>query len=648
MQPEDFYHFQFIADPQISPDGAMVAFVRSTISDNRRSRESSIWLVDANGAGEPRRYTRGTNDRSPRWSPDGSRIAFLSGRDGDTQLFVIPTQGGEAEAVTSLKQASISAMEWTPDGRSIILTLRMDPTVADPTSKKEEVSDPRPDIVVVTRAVYKADGTGFLDERRTTLWRLDLADRSLHRLAGGPDWNVRGATVSPTGDVVAFHANTSGQELDGAFEQHIYSVGLQGGEPRRLTNGDGRFEVLGFSPTGAEILYQYQAGRFEPSQLFRMPSRGGSGEMVYDGLEVTASGARWTSENRIHFTADRHGLRPLYMLSLPGNVADTLLAGGGSVAGPSFSREGRRVAFTWENERHLAEVFVADLERGEPVRLTSFNAPMLDTLALQPAESFWFTNETGEMVQGFVIRPVGFREGGRHPAVLNIKGGPGGMWGHQWFHEHQMLAARGFTVIFTNYRGSTGYGHAHQSAVRLDYGGADYRDNMLLVDEALRRFEWLDADRMFVTGGSHGGFLTNWITTQTDRFRAAVTQRSVSNWISEAGTQEYPPQAMREELGGTIWENFDHYWQRSPLAHADRVRTPTLVIHSTEDHITPIGQGQEWYYALLANDVPAEMVIFRGEGHGLSRTGTPVNLVERLKRIVGWFERWDAPATAER
>ncbi|WP_330087570.1 alpha/beta hydrolase family protein [Alkalimonas mucilaginosa] len=227
-----------------------------------------------------------------------------------------------------------------------------------------------------------------------------------------------------------------------------------------------------------------------------------------------------------------------------------------------------------------------------------------------------------------------------YPLILNIKGGPGGMWGHQWFHEFQMMAAAGYAVVFTNYRGSTGYGYAHQHAVHADYGGVDFRDNMAVLDHVLQQHDWLDSSRLYITGGSHGGFLTNWITTQTDRFKAAVTQRSVSNWLSEAGTQQYPPNSMRREFAGTIWQNFELYWNRSPLKYANQVSTPTLIIHSTEDHITPIGQGEEWFYALKANDVPVEMVVFKGEGHSLSRNGTPINLVERLKRILAWFERY--------
>jgi dipeptidyl aminopeptidase/acylaminoacyl peptidase len=221
------------------------------------------------------------------------------------------------------------------------------------------------------------------------------------------------------------------------------------------------------------------------------------------------------------------------------------------------------------------------------------------------------------------------------------------MWGRRWVPEFQILSAAGYAVGFVNYRGSSGYGHGFQAAVRRDYGGADARDNILLVEAALARHRWIDRERLFITGGSHGGFLTNWLTTETTRFRAAVTQRSVSNWISEAGTQSSPPASMREEFGGTLWENFPLYWERSPLARAHRVRTPTLVLHSDQDVITPLGQGQEWFYALKALGVPTEMVIFHGEGHELSRSGRPVNMVARLHHILEWFSRWDVAVDAE-
>ncbi len=288
----------------------------------------------------------------------------------------------------------------------------------------------------------------------------------------------------------------------------------------------------------------------------------------------------------------------------------------------------------------LPEVYVAEDDGSGLRQLTHLNRDILAPIARGPLEKIWFDNDGGGKSQGFLLRPTVPTDGEKVPLVLNIKGGPGGMWGHQWFHEFQMLAGQGWAVAFVNYRGSHGYGYAHQNSVHLDYGGVDYRDNMKLVDVLLDRYDWIDSDKLFLTGGSHGGFLTNWIVSQTPRFRAAVTQRSVSSWVSEAGTQQYPPRRMQQEFGGSLWSNWDLYWDRSPLKHAHRVKTPTLIIHSDQDMICPIGQAEEWFYALKTLGVPTEMVIFRGENHSLSRSGTPVNLVERLRRIIGWFERY--------
>jgi dipeptidyl aminopeptidase/acylaminoacyl peptidase len=243
-------------------------------------------------------------------------------------------------------------------------------------------------------------------------------------------------------------------------------------------------------------------------------------------------------------------------------------------------------------------------------------------------------------LEGFLPKPVGFEPERRYPLVLNIKGGPGGMWGHQWFHEFQMLAAAGYAVVFTNYRGSTGYGHAFQSAVRLDYGGADYRDNMLLLEAALARHDWIDAERLFVTGGSHGGFLTNWITTQTDRFRAAVTQRSTTNRYNLFGTSDLVWSYSEWEFDGLPFDNVDFYFERSPISHVERVSTPLLILHSERDYRCPIEQAEQLYFALKRLRRTVEFVRFPEESHNLSRSGRPDRRRERLRRISGWFGRF--------
>ena len=641
MQPADYYRFQVMGDPQISPDGTEVVFVRTTVADDRRSRETSLWLVPTDASSEPRPFTSETSDRSPRWSPDGEYIAFLSGRGDGTQLHRIRRDGGEAEAVTDIRQGSISAFQWLPDSESFLLTLTIDPAVDDPTEAAPEVEGPTPDTIVVRDAAYRTGPGRYLDRTRRTLWLLSPADDSPRRLVADSAWHVHNAQVSPDGQQVAFNADMTGEEFDGGFNQDLHLLSLAGGEVRTLATPAGRAQRPLFAPDGESLLYHHQADRYEPTELHRISLEGGDPEVLHDGMALTTSGVLWPQgADAPFFGADHRGSRPLFQLTPDGGEA-LLLGERASVEGPTYSREGDRVVFIRHDEVSLPEVWTARSDGSQARALSDLNRGLLDSLALEPLERFTFEHDGGGTLDGFLLRPVGFQEGESYPVVLNIKGGPGGMWGHQWFHENHMLAAAGYGVVFTNYRGSTGWGHEFQSQVRLDYGGVDFRDNMTLVDEVLERFDWIDQERLLVTGGSHGGFLTNWITTRTDRFRAAVTQRSVSNWISEAGTQTYPPRGMNAEFGGSLWENFDYYWDRSPLQFAHRVTTPTLVIHSKDDHITPIGQGQEWFYALKNVGVPTEMVMFEGEGHGLSRGGTPVNLVERLNQLLRWFEEWD-------
>lgn len=641
MEPADYYRFQMTSDARVSPDGERVVFVLTTVAEDRRSRETSLWMVPSDGSEPPRRFTRATSDRTPRWAPDGSAIAFLSSRGESTQLYMIPTDGGEARAITDLEQGSISAFEWLPDGARMLLTLSIDPAVEDPTEEAEESEEPEPDTTMVKTALYRTGPGSYLDESRRTLWLLSLDDGELTSLVADAAYNAHNAAVSPDGRHVAFNADKTGEEFDAGFNQDLHVLRLEDGEVRILETPERRAERPVWSPDGQQLVYHHQSDRYQPTELHRIAVEGGEPEVIHDGMALTTSGVQWPAgHEQPFFGADYRGSRPIFQLT-DGGAYNLLTGEGASYSSPSFSADGSRIAYVRHNETTLPEVWAARADGRDAQQLSSFNDALLDTLIVQAYERFSFTHDGGGEADAFVLKPVGYEEGQTYPLVLNIKGGPGGMWGHQWFHEMQMLAAAGYGVAFTNYRGSTGYGYEFQSEVRLDYGGVDFRDNMTLVDAAIERFDWVDEERLLITGGSHGGFLTNWITTQTDRFRAAVTQRSVSNWISETGTQAFPPRLMNAEFGGSLWNNFDYYWDRSPLQFADRVTTPTLIIHSQQDHITPIGQGQEWFYALKNAGVPTEMVMFADEGHGLSRGGTPVNLVERLNQILRWFNEWD-------
>lgn len=637
LQPEDYYNFVFVADPQIAPNGKQVAFVHTTIAEDKRKRQNNLFLVATDGKSPARQLTFTNSDRRPRWSPDGQHLAFLSGRDDGQQLFLLPLAGGEAKPLTQLAQASIGDFSWSPTGNTLLLTLDVDPKLDGPNQAEAETEQAKPDIVVIRNAIYKSDGGGYLDDYRSGLWLIDIAKQQLTKLTGDARWHDHSAQYSPDGKQIVFASDRSSDALEGSMQQALYLYDLASNNVTELATLTGYAADPVWSPNGQYIIYTYQADYFTPQQLVLHKLADASNRVVAADWDRTANSVHWLSNDRLLVSAEQHGSRPIFELDLRRDQQRVRLSEQGSAGNLSVSANGKKLSYLWQNELNLPEVWFQDGNKA-PQQLTQFNQALLAERTLQPLESFWFSHEQGQS-QGFFMKPVGWQAGQSYPVVLNIKGGPGGMWGQQWFHEFQMLAAAGYAVVFTNYRGSTGYGFAHQNAVHADYGGVDYRDNIAVLDHVLKQHDWLDSSRLFITGGSHGGFLTNWITTQTDRFKAAVTQRSVSNWISEAGTQEYPPNAMQREFKGTIWQNYDLYWGRSPLKYADKVKTPTLIIHSTDDQITPIGQGEEWFYALKANKVPVEMVVFQGESHSLSRNGTPINLVERLKRIIEWFER---------
>jgi dipeptidyl aminopeptidase/acylaminoacyl peptidase len=687
MVSQDLHQLTALSDPRISPDGGWIAFVVRQVTEDRRGREGGIWIVPSDGSAPPRPLTQGTRDAMPRWAPNGETLLYLesvapvgSGADSGAnpgaggasggaaesgtasasagvRLQTIPRAGGTPSTVLHLRQGSIREAQWLRSGR-ILLTLNLDPAVRDPREPAPAPDPSTPDRTIIRDAVYQAEGVGILGPERQSLWVLDPAVGALSRVTpGDPRWNDRDATGTPNGERVVFQRDASGEEYDGAFARALWFLDLDatpGTEPVRMTSFlDGRAESPRWSPDGQSVLFRFRSSPYARTHLQvadRTPNPRGpaSPRTLTLDADLDPQNPFWNPDGRaIYFTADSRGTHPLFRVNANGSDLRPLFGEDGVVSSPTISEDGRRLAFLYENEVNPPELWTAEADGRNPRPLTRFNRALLEGLDLSRVEEFEFLNDAGQLLQGFLIRPVGWQREATYPMVLNIKGGPGGMWGRRWFPEFQILSGAGYAVVFVNYRGSSGYGHAFQSAVRLDYGGGDARDNLALVDEVLSRNPWIDRSRLFITGGSHGGFLTNWITTETTRFRAAVTQRSVSNWISEAGTQAYPPRAMREEFGGTIWDNYALYWERSPLSRANRVRTPTLILHSDQDRITPLGQGQEWFFALKALGVPTEMVIFHGEGHELSRSGTPVNLVERIDRILEWFARWDATSGGE-
>jgi dipeptidyl aminopeptidase/acylaminoacyl peptidase len=333
------------------------------------------------------------------------------------------------------------------------------------------------------------------------------------------------------------------------------------------------------------------------------------------------------------------GEQHLFRVELRDGKMRQVTKGARAVRLVDISEDSRRMVYAANDFRHPDDLYAADLDGSNERKLTELNARLWSQLQLASVERMTYKGADGWDVDGFLVKPVGWREGRKYPLILSIHGGPAGQYGVDWFHEFQVYAARGWAVFYTNPRGSTGYGQKFERGIEGEWGRNDYTDVMNGVEEVLRRNPWIDRERLGVTGGSYGGYLTNWIVGHTNLFKAAVTLRSVVNFVSDEGTRD-GAYGHKEDFGGDLFERFDLYWERSPLKYAAQVKTPILILHSDNDYRVPLEQGEQWFRALKHFGATAEFVIFPRENHNLTRTGEPKHLVESLNWQLYWFDRY--------
>ncbi len=669
--PEDIFRIAMIGDVAISPDGATVCFVQTRLDRPENAYLSELWVVPTGGeVGEARRFTHGPRTvAQPRWSPDGRWIAFLADREhkGRRQLWLIPTGGvgGEARALTN-GEDGISDFAWSPDSARIAF-VRGETfadgnvgTVAEGDSDEGRVAD---DVVTVTRIRYKGDGVGFTNARRSHLWVVDLAGQETRLTAG--DHSNSAPAWSPDGASLVFAAKRGApDETDRTDGVDLWVIVADGSTtaPRRLPTGDGPADVPAWSPDGAWIAFVGSTraniaggnddlwlvaadGTGEPRNLTRALDLS-MGLGVSADLRAGLSAARpvWSPDGAALWTlASARGDTPLWRVPVAGGEPTRVIeARGQQVQSFAFCAAGTTLALNLADNLNPGDVYCAPLGASaeSPRRLTAVNADFFGEVALVEPEAFAYVGAEGWPMEGWLLPPVGATAGARYPLILSIHGGPHAAYGNLFFFDFQLLAARGWGVLFTNPRGSTNYGEQFTLASNDDWGGGDYRDLLLGVDAALARAPWIDRERLGVTGGSYGGYMVNWMITQTDRFKAAVTERSICNMVSKWGTSDVGYLGNDLQWGGPPWENMAFYLDRSPLTHVAKVRTPTLLIHSERDFRCLIEQGEQFFTALKYLGCPAEFVRFPDEGHELSRSGQPLHRLERLRRIVGWFEKY--------
>src|SRR5438552_1321370 len=674
---KDLFDFVWIGDPQVSPDGNRVAFVRVTVNDKKEGYDTSIWSVAVAGGEEPHRLTTGNHDTAPRWSPDGKYLAFLRSTEKDgkpepPQLFMLPLTGGDAFGFTTLPKGATAAV-WSPDAKQIAFTSSTnaedvakqekkkrkeeelkkaaaesaDSMTAQtaspmPPTKREDEGAHESDIHVITRAVYRSNDEGYLDPKRPQhIWLIQAphtGDEKVQpkQLTNGrfdeaePLWSTDAKTIY----FASLHIDEPYYELP---KSELYSVAATGGEPTKLATIEMGVEGLSLSPDRKQMAFIASAPK--PVNSYTQPDlwtielrpnakpRNLTKKFDFDvGYGVFGANAppRGAGRNRPIWSPDGNSI-----LEVCGKEGRTNLAkfdgmtgavtevtqGNQAIIRFGASPDSKRIVYLVSTPTHVGDLFTFD-QNGQPRQITDINHDLFSRLELTEPEEIWYESFDGKRIQAWLQKPLGFDAHKKYPLILNIHGGPHAAYGYIFEHEFQWMAAKGYVVLFPNPRGSTTYGQEFGNVIQYHYPGDDFQDLMRGVDEVVRR-GYIDDKKLGVTGGSGGGLLTNWVATHTQRFAAAVAQRDIANWEHWWYTADFTL-FQPTWFKAAPFDDRDEFQARSPISFIKNVKTPMMFVLGENDTRTPAGAGgEEMFRALNFLKVPTVMVKFPNETHEL-------------------------------
>jgi dipeptidyl aminopeptidase/acylaminoacyl peptidase len=641
MRPEDVYELTGAADPRVSPDGTRVAYVVWSIDKDSSEYRSAIWVAPADGSAEPARFTSGERrDGSPRWSPDGRRLAFVSNRGDDKtpgNLYVIPAEGGEARKLTDRKE-SVEKFAWSPDSTRIAFSSR----VRDDAYDEEDDRKRKPRRL--TRLFYKLDSVGWTTDRRTHLFVVDASGESEPRQVTDGDCEDGEPCWTPDGKRLVFPA-LRGERWDVELITRLYEVGADGGETKQLTGDDASFDTPVFSPDGSQLAVRYgvEDGTFPHHGQIAVMQPDGSGlRLLTTSLDRNCTPfpnfrePLW-NDDRIVFAIEDGGNTPVCAVAADGSAEpELLLAGERMITG--YDLRGSTIAYVASTHTTLGELFIGDRQ------VTNLTGDR----AYCGAERFTAVSKDGTEVDAWIMRPPDFDPAKRYPTLLNVHGGPFTQYGTGFFDEFQVYAGAGYVVLFSNPRGGSGYSEEWGRAIRgpIDggpgWGTVDYEDVLGVVDTAVQKFDFVDPDRLGMIGGSYGGFMTSWTIAHDHRFKAAVSERAVNHMVSAAGSSDLF-WVFEQQFGGHWFDHTDVWLDRSPATHAKNIETPVLVLHSENDLRCNVEQGEHFFTLLRLLGKEVEMVRFPAESHELTRGGSPIHRVQRFDIVLDWFAKYLSP-----
>jgi dipeptidyl aminopeptidase/acylaminoacyl peptidase len=663
----DLYAFRWAADPRMSPGGSQVAFTYVTVNAKHDNYETALWIVSTQG-GDARQITSGPHDSSPRWSPDGRRIAFTRALEKDgrilpAQIFILSMDGGEARQLTDVPKGA-SEPVWSPDGKTIAFTS----TANAQDLEKKDGKQPEPsDVRVIVRAAYRANGSGYIDFTRPAhIWtapvpaEIDAPQKST-QITSGP-FSEADVIWSRDSARLYFVSNRDREPYYRPPVNEVFSVGAQGGTPQRVTGIEGRLGSMALSPDGTRLAFLGSLNG-DPIRSYSQPdlfvadlAAGGAPKNLTAAYDFDIGGGvggdqrppRGDGHSRPFWSADgqaifvvsaEEGAVNLKRVNASSGKVEAVTTGAHDFYSLTADARASRAAAAVSTPTRIGDVYLLDLASGALRQLTDINRDLFSQLNLTEPEMIWYKSFDGRRIQAWVQKPPDFDASKKYPLILDIHGGPHAAYGYTFDHEFQWMAAKGYLVLYPNPRGSTTYGQEFGNIIQFRYPGDDYRDLIAGVDELVRR-GWVDPERLGVTGGSGGGVLTNWTIGHTNRFKAAVSQRSIADWRDFWYTADFTlfePTWFR----GAPWNEEADFKARSPITYVEKITTPLMLIEGGSDLRTPPGAGgEQMFRALKFLKKPVVMVQFPGESHELSRSGKPVHRVERLQHIVAWFDKY--------
>ena len=649
---DDLIRMHRVSEAQVSPDGQWVAYTVATPDMDANRNASNVWIVATTG-GAPLQLTQSGHDSSPVWSPDGKTIAFLSARSGDSQVYLLSMDGGEAEQLTHLSTGA-DIVKWSPDGKTIAFTSGVYPDCQDDACNKARDAEQEKNKVkahVAEHLLYR-HWTHWNDGKRSHLFVVAADGSSAAKdLTPGANNDVppdqRGGPAdldfSPDAKEICFTAVTDPVEAI-STNGDLFLVPVAGGEIRKITSQPGFDGQPTYSPDGKYIAYHAQLTAEDESDRWRVmlyTRATGKIENLTEGFDRSANELAWSRDSKtIYFTAENETRMPIYELAVRAGAEPKKIVADSYNTSISFSGDGKTMVFERTSLTMPAEIFVAAGDGSAVRQLTHHNESVLASLKMNEPDTFWFDGAGGTKVQAMLIRPPDFDATKKYPLVAVLHGGPETMssnaWGYRW--NQQVFSAAGYVTLMINRRGSTGYGQKFTDEIVNDWGGKAYLDEMLGIDYTLKKYPFCDGSRMAAVGGSYGGYLADWIATHSGRFKAIISHAGIYDKVSMYATEEL--WFEEREMEGTPWTAPENYRKWAPMTYAAdlaKYKTPTLVVAGERDYRVPYTQSLEFFSALQRQGVPSKLVVFPDEGHWVLK---PQNSAFWYKTFMDWLARY--------